>query len=75
MPHWLHDLKKLSKRKAKQMKDLECPCCEKWFDIYDPIYVFDENKEYEQICPHCHEEVTFTVSFIPFYQPKERLKQ
>lgn len=54
------------------MKDIECPYCEKWFNISnDDGHGCDESKKYEQQCPNCEKNFVFTVSYTPNYSAEK----
>lgn len=54
------------------MKDIECPYCEKWFDICnDDGHGCDPLETYEDQCPHCEKKFTFTVEWSPTYEAEK----
>lgn len=54
------------------MDDIECPYCNKSFDICnDDGHGTEDGTTYEEQCPHCEKYFVFTSSIMFHYSPEK----
>ena len=54
------------------MNDLECPYCEKEFDInHDDGFGYQEGVKHQIECPHCEKTFVFETSISFYYEPEK----
>jgi len=52
--------------------DIECPYCEKEFDIcHDDGFGYEEGVKHEIKCPHCGKSFVFRTSILFYYEPEK----
>ena len=52
--------------------DIECPYCEKEFDIcHDDGFGYTEGVKHHQECPHCEKMFVFETSISFYYEPEK----
>ena len=52
--------------------DIECPYCEKEFDIcHDDGFGYQEGVKHQVECPHCEKMFVFETSILFYYEPKK----
>jgi len=52
--------------------DIECPYCEKEFDInHDDGFGYEEGVNHQQECPHCEKNFVFQTSISFYYEAKK----